>query len=251
MTTTRQPTRIRSVSKAISILAYVAAQETALPARQVASSLGLPIATAYHLLDTLVDAGMLSKDERRLYGLGPRVGALADAYHRQTAPPPRMLAALQALAEGTGETTCLSARRHDDVVLVRSIEGTHPVRVAGLHTGYGANLHARASGKVLMAFGSPDLFERYVARQPLIALTPNTITGEEELRTELARIRERGYCLDEEEFSLGVTCVAAPIFDSGIAIAALTLAVPTIRFTEAAPTLVAAVRSAAAAAEAP
>src|SRR6478735_3268013 len=109
--TTRQPTRIRSVSKAISVLSYIAAQETACPARQVADGLGLPIATAYHLLDTLVDEGMLTKDERRLYGLGPRVGALADAYHRQTAPPPRMLAALRSLAEETGETTYLSARR--------------------------------------------------------------------------------------------------------------------------------------------
>jgi DNA-binding IclR family transcriptional regulator len=247
--TTRQPTRIRSVSKAISVLSYVAGQEAPRPARQVADALGLPIATAYHLLDTLVDEGMLSKDERRLYGLGPRVGALADAYHRQTAPPPRLLAALRAIAEETGETAYLSSRRRDDVVLIQAIEGRHPVRVAGLHTGYGANLHARASGKVLMAFATPDLFERYVARQPLHALTPNTITDADTLRHELDRIRERGYGLDEEEFALGVTCVAAPIFDGATAIAALTVAAPTGRFVEANEVLVAAVLRAAASAE--
>jgi IclR family acetate operon transcriptional repressor len=247
--TTRQPTRIRSVSKAISVLSYIAAQETARPARQVSEALGLPIATAYHLLDTLVDEGMLSKDERRLYGLGPRVGALADAYHRQTAPPARLLAALRKVADETGETTYLSSRRRDEVVLIQVLEGRHPVRVAGLHTGYGANLHARASGKVLMAFGSPDLFERYIAHQPLLAMTPNTITDPDTLRTELDRIRQRGYGLDEEEFALGVTCVAAPIFDGDTAIAALTIAAPTGRFAEAAESLVAAVCRAAAAAE--
>jgi IclR family acetate operon transcriptional repressor len=247
--TTRQPTRIRSVSKAMAVLSHIADQEAAQPARHVAAALGLPIATAYHLLDTLVDEGMLSKDERRLYGLGPRVGALADAYHRQTAPPPRMLAALRAIAAETGETTYLSARRRDEVVLLYAIEGRHPVRVAGLHTGYGANLHARASGKVLMAFGGPDLLERYLERQPLPAMTPNTITDADTLRTELDRTRERGYGLDEEEFALGVTCVAAPIFDGGAAIAALTIAAPTGRFAEAAEGLVDAVRRAAAAAE--
>jgi DNA-binding IclR family transcriptional regulator len=233
----------------MAVLSHIAAQEAPRPARHVAEALGLPIATAYHLLDTLVDEGMLSKDERRLYGLGPRVGALADAYHRQTAPPPRLLAALRAVADETGETTYLSSRRRDEVVLIQAIEGRHPVRVAGLHTGYGANLHARASGKVLMAFGTPDLFERYVARQPLHAMTPNTITDADTLRAELDRIRERGYGLDEEEFALGVTCVAAPIFDGDTAIAALTVAAPTGRFAEAADTLVAAVRRAATAAE--
>ncbi len=249
MVTTRQPTRIRSVSKAMAVLYYLASQEAPRPARHVAEALGLPIATAYHLLDTLVDEGMLSKDERRLYGLGPRVGALADAYHRQTAPPPRLLDALRAVAAETGETAYLSSRRRDEVVLTQAIEGRHPVRVAGLHTGYGANLHARASGKVLMAFGSPDLFERYVARQPLHALTPNTITDAGTLATELERIRERGYGLDEEEFALGVTCVAAPIFDGDTALAALTVAAPTGRFREAADTIVAAVLRAATSAE--
>ncbi len=233
----------------MAVLSYIAAQEAPRPARHVGEALGLPIATAYHLLDTLVDEGMLSKDERRLYGLGPRVGALADAYHRQTAPPPRQLAALRAVADETGETVYLSSRRRDEVVLVQAIEGRHPVRVAGLHTGYGANLHARASGKVLMAFATPDLFERYVARQPLHALTPNTITDSDTLRTELARTRERGYGLDEEEFALGVTCVAAPIFDGETAIAALTIAAPTGRFADTAEELVAAVRRAATGAE--
>ncbi len=132
--------------------------------------------------------------------------------------------------------------------MIQAVEGRRHVRVAGLHTGYGANLHARASGKVLMAFATPDLFERYVARQPLTALTPNTITDPDTLLTELDRIRERGYGLDEEEFALGVTCVAAPIFDGGTAIAALTVAAPTGRFAEATEMLVAAVRRAAAAA---
>ncbi len=249
VTTTHQPTRIRSVSKAMAVLSYLAAEEAPRSARHVGDALGLPIATAYHLLDTLVDEGMLSKDERRLYGLGPRVGALADAYHRQTAPPPRLLAGLRAVADETGETAYLSCRRRDEVVLIQAIEGRHPLRVAGLHTGYGANLHARASGKVLMAFSTPDLFERYVARLPLDALTPNTITDPAALWAELDRIRERGYGFDEEEFALGVTCVAAPILDGGTAIAALTVAAPTGRFAGAAEKHVAAVRRASRAAE--
>jgi DNA-binding IclR family transcriptional regulator len=251
LTATRQPTRIQSVVKAVAVLAFVAEQDEPQRAREVAAAVGLPTATAYHLLDTLVDAGLLSKDDRRQYGLGPRIGALADAYYRRTAPPPRMLTALRRLASVTGETAYLSARRRDEVVLIQTIEGRHPVRVVGLHTGYSANLHARASGKVLMAFGAPDLAERCLARRALPALTPRTITDPDALRAELLRTRERGYGLDEEEFAVGATCVAAPVVDGSVAIAALTVAVPSARFAENAESLIDAVRTAAAAAGSP
>ena len=91
---TRTPTRIRSVGKAVSILVWLAGQPEARSAKQIATALQLPIATAYHLLDTLVQDGMLFKDEHRLYHLGPSVGLLVDAFQRQNSPPEYLLAPL-------------------------------------------------------------------------------------------------------------------------------------------------------------
>ena len=51
------------------------------------------------------------------------------------------------------------------------------------------------------------------AREPFERLTPRTHTTLASLREEFARIRRRGYALDDEEHEEGVSCVAAPVFD--------------------------------------
>ena len=44
-------------------------------------------------------------------------------------------------------------------------------------------------------------------------LTENTIVDLERLERELAVVRERGYAVDNEESTVGLRCVAVPIFD--------------------------------------
>ncbi|MCV4821197.1 IclR family transcriptional regulator C-terminal domain-containing protein, partial [Escherichia coli] len=44
--------------------------------------------------------------------------------------------------------------------------------------------------------------------------TPKTIASCAEFMQELARVREHGFAIDDEENSLGVRCVAAPVFDA-------------------------------------
>jgi IclR family acetate operon transcriptional repressor len=245
--TPRAPTRIRSVAKAVSILVWLAGQPEARSAKQIATALGLPIATAYHILDTLAQDGMLFKDERRLYHLGPSVGLLVDAFQRQNSPPEYLLAPLRRLAEATGETTYLSVSEGSDVVVLAAVEGSHAVRVRGLHVGFRGSLHARGSGKLLLAYADQERIDRYLATVPLVPRTTRTIVDPDALRAELAAIRERGYSFDEEEFTDGVSGVSAPVLRGGIPVAAYTISTPSERFGKRRSELLSAVLAAAAA----
>ena len=226
---TRTPTRIRSVGKAVSILVWLAGQPDARSAKQIATALQLPIATAYHLLDTLVQDGMLFKDEHRLYHLGPSVGLLVDAFQRQNSPPEYLLAPLRRLAEEVGETTYLSAADGLDVVVLASVEGSHAVRVRGLHVGFRGSLHARGSGKLILAYADDERIDGYLAGG-LAPRTPLTIVDPDALRRELAAIHTRGWAYDEEEFTEGVSGVSAPVLQGGVPVAAYTISTPTERF---------------------
>ena len=63
--------------------------------------------------------------------------------------------------------------------------------------------------------------------QPLVPLTPNTITDRLELVREIRRIRQRGYSIDNEEVVLGVHCVGMPILDrSGRAVGGISITGP-------------------------
>lgn len=243
----RRPTRIRSVGKAVAILVWLAGQPEARSAKQIATALELPIATAYHLLATLTQDGMLFKDEHRRYHLGPSIGLLVDAFQRQNSPPEYLLAPLRRLAEDVGETAYLSVADGLDVVVAASVEGSHAVRVRGLHIGFRGSLHARGSGKLLLAHAGEERIARYLTG-PLPARTPRTLVDPVALRTELAAIRARGHAVDEEEFTEGVSGVSAPVLRAGVPIAAYTISTPTERFRAQRESFTAAVLAAAASA---
>jgi DNA-binding IclR family transcriptional regulator len=248
MTDAHSPPRIRSVIKAVNLLTWLTCEPEPRTAKEAAVACGLPLPTAYHLLDTLVAEGMLSKDARRCYHSGPRLGLIVDAYSRRSAQPEHLTAPLRRLAETTGETTYLSGFRDGDVTVLASVEGNQAVRVSGLHVGFRGFAHARASGKVLLALAPPDLLERYLETAPRESRTPNTIVETEALRAELREIAAVGYAFDRDEWVEGVSGVSAPVIEHDVAIAAYTVSAPTERFDARRHELVAAVLEAARAA---
>src|SRR5262245_50915601 len=96
---TRGRTRIQSVSRAVQVLRYVAEHEDgAANLTQIATAMGTPLPTAYHLLATLVDEGMLVRDPKRGYRLGSTIGVLGDAFRREPAIPDGLLEPLRKLS---------------------------------------------------------------------------------------------------------------------------------------------------------
>jgi DNA-binding IclR family transcriptional regulator len=212
------PTRIRSVRRAAALLEHVAASPAGCTATAAAATLAVPVPTAYHLLNTLVDAGLLAKDERRRYRLGAKVGLLAEAFLAQVSAPAYLGERLRELADRTGETAYLSAWRNHDALLLQIVEGRRAVRVSGLHLGYSGAAHVRASGKALLAFGRPGTLAEYLQAH---AVDAGAVRGE------IERVRRDGYGIDEEEFAEGVACIAAPVVDGSMAIG---ISVPVERY---------------------
>src|SRR3990170_1850904 len=84
-------TRIQSVSRAMQLLFWVARQSHGASAKEIAAAQGLALPTTYHLLNTLVDEGLLAKDVHRRYILGRSSAILAHAYLRGKAVPEILL----------------------------------------------------------------------------------------------------------------------------------------------------------------
>lgn len=77
------PTLIGSVQRAFRLLEAVSAHENGAPAKQLARETGLPLATAYHLLRTLVHDGYLRKLDDGGFILGERLQTLHTAGRTQ------------------------------------------------------------------------------------------------------------------------------------------------------------------------
>lgn len=226
----RTGTRIQSVARASQLLLWVAAQPHGATAKEIAAAQGLALPTTYHMLNTLVDEGLLAKDVHRRYILGRSTSVLAQAYLRGKAVPDSLLSALREVARRTEETAYLADWGEHEIRVLASLEGRHMLRVAEVGSGRYEFGHARANGKVLLAYAQPEAREAYLRSHPLVPVTKATICDRAEFERELKRIRERGYAYDEEEFAVGVSCVAAPLLHGEHLVAALGLSVPTERF---------------------
>ncbi len=224
----RSSPHIASVGKAFSLLTLIIGN-AGMSAKDLAESTGMPLPSMYRMLNTLISQGVLVK-ERRGYRLGSAVGLFAEAYAEQGEPVEVLDGPLRELAAGTGETAYLSAWRRGEIEVVAIAHGSHAVRVMQFQHGLHRFAHARASGKLLLAFAHPARRARYLAGHGLRRLTPHTIDDPAELDRELRLIRERGYATDVEEFSLDVSCVAAPVLSAGRVVAAYTVSSPATRF---------------------
>ncbi|MFJ6453908.1 IclR family transcriptional regulator C-terminal domain-containing protein [Paenarthrobacter sp. NPDC091669] len=96
--------------------------------------------------------------------------------------------------------------------------------------GLSENVHARASGKLLLAFASRELRESVLRRTDLTAITPHSTVSRAELDREFELMREQDSAWDRQEFREGVECVSASIRENGVVVACLTLSCPAQRF---------------------
>jgi IclR family transcriptional regulator, acetate operon repressor len=244
---TETPSRpkVQSAARAVQILLAVAKEDNGLTARQISEALGISRQTTYHLLHTLAGEGVLRRGERGRYELGLAISKLAEGFERQLSPA-LLKPFVQSLATATGEMSYGAMRRGQEMVVTVRINGSHPINVHEGPLGPIDAPHARASGKVLLAYAPQDVQDFYLDGE-LIACTPQTRTDPEVLREEFAQIREQGYWVDSGEFAEGVCCVAAAVGD-GLSPFVLSLSTPIQRFEANATVYLEAVRAAARAA---
>jgi DNA-binding IclR family transcriptional regulator len=172
------------------------------------------------------------------------VAMLSDAYQRELSVPDYLLGALERIASTTGETTYLAGWRNGAIRILGVAEGTQAVRVAAVPiTGPYRDAHARAGGKVLLAYAPDGPRERYLAANPMRAVTPRTIVDPDEFNRELERTRSIGYATDDEEFLPGVCCISAPVLHGDVLIAVYSMSLPSQRFAQRRDELVKAILS--------
>src|SRR5262245_51135681 len=167
--------RVQSVARATDILNVIAGSPDGVTAHEITQTLGLNRATVYHLLHTLGAVGYVTQGPERRYRIGLGVGALVAAFERQ-AVPGGFLPLARELAARTGETAYIAMRQRDQLLLLASVPGHHPVGVASSPIGPIAEGHARASGKLLLALAPDEERDSYLATHPLKRLTAATIT---------------------------------------------------------------------------
>jgi DNA-binding IclR family transcriptional regulator len=229
---TAAPAAVKSADRVMTILDLLG-ERGPMTFSELVAELELPKSSAHSLLATMTDRGYLELDpERRAYRVGIRVWQLART--RSDIEGLRVLLEplMDRLGAETTETVQLARLEGAEVVYLGITEAAHPMKLMSTP---GARLPAHGSGvgKVLLAALDPDDARARLERAlPLAALTEHTITDPDQLMAELERVRKRGYATDQEEFAIGLRCVAMPVVDGdGRTVAAMSVSIPTPRWS--------------------
>jgi DNA-binding IclR family transcriptional regulator len=200
-------TEIQSLARGLKILNLLGQSQDGVSITELAEILGVDKGSASRLVSTLTKYGYVEKDElTRRYQVGSQVVSLSRSV--LTRLPLREAAKpfLRQMMESTGECAHLAVPAQGQVLYIDQEESPVTLRV-NAEVGTMNPLHCTALGKVLLAFGDLDL------PVDLPSFTSNTITDQKMLRHHLDEVSRLGYAVDNEEFDIGVRCIAVPVFD--------------------------------------
>ena len=224
----------RSIGKAATLLRALLEDESVRGLRLVdlVQRCGLEKSTVHRVLAALMAEGLVDHDaESERYRLGIKFVEFGMAVLRRLDVRTEALPVLARLVAAAEETVHLGTRAGVEVIYLEKVEGPHAIQMRS-RVGERMPLHSTGIGKAMLAYLSEEEVAG-VIRQGLSARTEHTITTPEALRTDLQRIRTRGYSTDLEENEVGVRCVGAPVFDHNIrVVGAISIAGPAYRVSE-------------------
>ena len=213
----RRSPSVQSVDRAVSVMELLARQGWS-GVTEVANDLGIHKSTAYRLLTTLRDRGLVEQDAAtEKYRLGFGIVLLASSVRADLDILRCARPICERLSEQTGETVTITVLDGDDAVIIhQSVSRKSAVNVdwTGVHT----PLHATAAGKIFLSH-MPDDQRLRILDGPLERYTEDTIVDLYALAIQMQDIRNEECSHTVEELEAGLNAVGAPVWrgDGGIA----------------------------------
>ena len=211
---TRDPPLIPAVNRALNILEFVAQERVPVTIKDIATSLQIPNTTAFRMVKQLQSRGYLEESDQQpgTYHLGLQVFVLFNGMTYINNLRQVSHVELDRLASESHQAVQMGILKGCNVTYVEQILPPNPVLI--YTTPYTElPLNVSAGGKVLAAYSSPAELDRLLSQAQFKKQTPKTIDSVDQFRAQLKQIRAVGYAEDDEEFALGIGCLAAPVFN--------------------------------------
>lgn len=221
---------VQSVDRALQILDILAREGDA-GVSEIAEEMGVHKSTVSRLMGSLVGRELVRQNsERGKYQLGFGILRLASSIPGRLSVVREARDVLESLAARYKETVNLAVLRSNYAVNVDQAMGPSTLATYDW-VGSLTPLHATSSGKVLLAALPADERDTILKTVGLPARTPRTVTNRAQLEKQLIEISRHGYAVVHEEFEIGLSAVAVPIYNHlGKVIAAVSISGPAFRF---------------------
>ncbi|GAB3384957.1 IclR family transcriptional regulator C-terminal domain-containing protein [Amycolatopsis echigonensis] len=213
---------MQSLERGLAVIKAFSAEAPHPTLSDVARATGLTRAAARRFLLTLVDLGYVRTDGK-YFSLTARVLELGYAYLSSLSLAEIAQPHLERLSAEVHESSSVSVLEITDIVYVARVAVSRIMTVS-INVGTRFPAHATSMGHVLLADMNQTELNAYFIVANLNRLTSHTLTERAALEAELAKVREQGWAMVDQELEEGLRSVAAPIRNkAGRAVAAVNI----------------------------
>ena len=206
------PEFVEALARGLDVIKAFGPTATALTVSEVAVRTELARPTARRLLLTLEQLGYV-RNVGGVFTLTTRTLELGTSYIAALGIWDIARPHLESLVARTGESSSMSQLDGSDIVYTARV----PVaKIIALSVNIGTLFPAVATsmGRVLLADLSDEALDAVLATRSRSGVIPRVTPSRAELADSLAEIRERGWAMSDEQLSLGIRSIAAPVQDA-------------------------------------
>lgn len=218
---TGDPNFMTSLARGLAVVHAFQERKRQLTIAQISHRTEIPRAAVRRCLHTLIKLGYATTDGRT-YSLLPKVLTLGHAYLSSTPLAVTAQPILDRLSEQLHEACSMATLEGSEILYIA--RSATPQRLISVDLSVGSRLpaHCTSMGRILLA-GLDDLaLEEYLEHADLPVKTSRTVHTAEGLRANIAKIREQGWVIIDQELEVGLRSIAVPLKDSaGQVLAAL------------------------------
>jgi len=215
--------RAMGILQRSSSLVQLLAERGPLSTAEVAEEIGIPRPSVYRLADALTQCRLVESSSDGKLRVSLRWLRLSDAARAGMREWSHARPLLDRLASRTGQTIYLSVPQADRAICIDWSPG-RALSVLALKPGRTLPLYAGGAGRVTLAYRAEPL-EDYLRAAPFPPLTDHTLITARQLRADVEAIRSCGYSVSDEDVTLGIGALGAPLINRDrIFLGALSLA---------------------------
>jgi DNA-binding IclR family transcriptional regulator len=198
---------------------------------ELADELSASKSTVYTHLNTLHANGYIVKEADGRYRLSCQFLRLGGTVQQRVPLYHQAREEVETLAANTEERTNLVIEEDGKSTCIYAANA-NSVTDLSMSLGERHYIHASATGKAIFAHLPSERVDEIIDQHGLPRLTDQTTTTREALEAELARIRETGIAIDDEETFDGLCCIAAPIIVDDEVLGSISVSGPSRRFKD-------------------
>lgn len=224
-------TEHRPTERVLDILELLSTNSEGMTLTELSKALGAPKSSIMPLLHTMASRKFIyMQKETSKYFIGIATFSVGSSYSKHMNTLELIKIEMKYIVSMSNETCQLGIQARSNLLYIAKEDSSEPIRLVS-YVGKQLPLYCTAIGRAILAEKSrEEIYKLYP--KGLTAITPNTITDFDKLFKELDDTRARGYAIEHEESTPLVNCVGISLCNKGQIIAALSVCIPTFRFSE-------------------